>query len=92
MSQQQSPNPAEVYERYFGPALFLPWARVLLEYAAPKPGERVLDVACGPGTVTRHVAPIVGAAGKVVGLRRSVRPGRLARCPGAESVLELPSP
>lgn len=31
-------------------------------------------------------------AGKVVELRRSVRPGRVARCRGADSVLELPSP
>jgi ubiquinone/menaquinone biosynthesis C-methylase UbiE len=68
VSEQHSPNPAEVYEQYFGPALFGPWARVLLEYAAPQPGERVLDVACGTGIVTRHVAPMVGAAGKVVGL------------------------
>lgn len=30
--------------------------------------------------------------GKVVELRRSVPPRRLARCPDAEAVLELPSP
>jgi uncharacterized protein len=30
--------------------------------------------------------------GKVVELRRSVPPGRLARCAHADSVLELPSP
>jgi ubiquinone/menaquinone biosynthesis C-methylase UbiE len=41
---------------------------VLLEYAAPQPGERVLDVACGTGSVARHVAPIVGTQGKVVAL------------------------
>ncbi len=61
MSQQQSPTPAEMFDRYFGPAIFTPWARVLLEYAAPQPGERVLDLACGTGTVARHVAPMVGA-------------------------------
>src|SRR5262245_66515389 len=68
MSEQQSPNPAEVYEQYFGPALIIPWARAFLEYAAPQTGERVLDVACGTGIVTRHVAPMVGSAGTVVGL------------------------
>jgi ubiquinone/menaquinone biosynthesis C-methylase UbiE len=76
MSEQQSPNPAEVYEHYFGPALFGPWARVLLEYAAPQSGERVLDMACGTGIVTRHVAPMVGAAGQVVGL--DISPAMLA--------------
>lgn len=30
--------------------------------------------------------------GKVLDLRRSVRPWRLARCPGAKAVLEIPSP
>jgi uncharacterized membrane protein (UPF0127 family) len=30
--------------------------------------------------------------GKVVELRRGVRPGRLARCPDADAVLGLPSP
>jgi uncharacterized membrane protein (UPF0127 family) len=30
--------------------------------------------------------------GRVVELRRDVPPGRFFRCPGAEAVLELPSP
>jgi ubiquinone/menaquinone biosynthesis C-methylase UbiE len=68
MTQQQRPNPVEVYEEYFGPAIAIPWAHLLLDHAAPQPGERVLDVACGTGIVARHVAPIVGAAGKVVAL------------------------
>jgi ubiquinone/menaquinone biosynthesis C-methylase UbiE len=76
MSQQQSPTPAEMFDQYFGPALFAPWARVLLEYAAPQPGERVLDLACGTGTVARHVAPMVGASGKVVAL--DISPDMLA--------------
>ncbi len=68
MNHQQSPNPAETYERYLGPAISDPWTRVLLEYAGPQPGERALDVACGTGSVARHVAPLVGAGGKVVAL------------------------
>ena len=31
-------------------------------------------------------------SGRVIELRRSVRPGRVSRCPAAEAVLELPSP
>jgi ubiquinone/menaquinone biosynthesis C-methylase UbiE len=66
MSHQQSPNPAETYEQYLGPTIADPWTRVLLEYAASSPGERALDVACGTGSVARHVAPLVGAAGQAV--------------------------
>lgn len=33
-----------------------------------KPGMRVLDAGCGPGTITRGFVPIVGAAGRVVGV------------------------
>jgi SAM-dependent methyltransferase len=76
MSQQRNPTPAEVFDRYFGPALFTPWAQVLLDYAAPQPGERVLDLACAAGTVARHVAPRVGAEGKVVGV--DISPALLA--------------
>jgi ubiquinone/menaquinone biosynthesis C-methylase UbiE len=61
-------TPAEMFDRYFGPALFTPWAHVLLQHAAPQPGERVLDLACGTGTVARLVAPVVGESGKVVGV------------------------
>lgn len=82
MGEQQSPNPAEVYEQYFGPALFAPWAREILQHAAPQPGERVLDVACGTGIVTRHVAPMVGEVGQVVGLDIS-KPGHAGRSPSA---------
>ncbi len=68
MSQQLSPSPAEMFDQYFRPALFAPWARVLLEYADPQPGERALDLACGTGTVALHAAPMVGANGSVVAL------------------------
>jgi ubiquinone/menaquinone biosynthesis C-methylase UbiE len=69
-------TPAEMYERFFVPAMFAPWARVLLEYAAPQPGERVLDLACGTGVVARHVAPRIGATGRLIAL--DLRPGMLA--------------
>jgi SAM-dependent methyltransferase len=41
-----------------------------------RPGERVLDVACGTGVVARLAAQRVGHAGKVVGL--DLNPGMLA--------------
>ena len=42
---------AEIYERGLVPAVFAPWAAILIEQAALQPGERVLDVACGTGIV-----------------------------------------
>ncbi len=67
-SESQPANPAEVYQSYFVPAMFTPWAQVLLDIAKPQPGEHVLDVASGTGVVTRMAAPMVGANGRVVGL------------------------
>ena len=46
---QQNLSPAEAYKQYLSPAISDPWTRVLLEYAAPQPGERVLDVALRHG-------------------------------------------
>jgi ubiquinone/menaquinone biosynthesis C-methylase UbiE len=69
-------NPEELYECYLVPAKFGPWAEDLVALGAPQPGERVLDVACGTGVVTRLVVPHVGAKGKVVGL--DLNAGRLA--------------
>ena len=59
-------SPAETYERYLGPTIAEPFTRLLLERAAPRRGQNVLDLACGTGVVARHVAPIVGVGGTVV--------------------------
>ena len=61
-------NPAEGFEHTMVPALFSPWASKLLEMAGPKPGERVLDVGCGTGIVSRQAALHVGATGTVTGI------------------------
>jgi ubiquinone/menaquinone biosynthesis C-methylase UbiE len=65
----------ELYERYLVPAITALWAADLIERAAPRPGERVLDVACGTGVVARLAAPRVGT-GRVVGL--DINSGMLA--------------
>lgn len=65
---QLAGNSADAYERYLVPALFVPWADHLIAFAGLRPGERVLDVACGTGIVARRAAPHVGAKGSVVGL------------------------
>lgn len=67
---------AENYQRFFVPAIGAPVADDLIAAARLKPGERVLDVACGTGVVTRLAAERVGASGTVAGL--DVNPGMLA--------------
>ncbi|MGH2749588.1 MAG: class I SAM-dependent methyltransferase [Actinomycetota bacterium] len=75
MLQEQKVTPAQAYEDYFGPAIFEPLTQVLLKYAPPQPGERVLDLACGTGIVARHVAPLVGGGSQMVGL--DINPGMI---------------
>jgi len=58
---------AGTYQEIYVPRIFIPWARLLLERAALRPGESVLDVATGPGTVARIAAEQVGSQGRVVG-------------------------
>ncbi len=67
---------AEIYDRFFVPALFAQWTPRMLEAAAVGAGDRVLDVACGTGILTRAAAARVGTSGAVTGL--DVNPGMLA--------------
>ena len=69
-------NPSELYERLLVPSKFLPWAEDLVKLSEPRSGDKILDVACGTGTVTRLIPPIVGTSGKVAGL--DFNAGRLA--------------
>jgi ubiquinone/menaquinone biosynthesis C-methylase UbiE len=61
-------DPAEAYQAYMVPTMFLPWSGELLDRASPQPGDRVLDIACGTGVVARGAAARVGEAGAVTGL------------------------
>ena len=69
---QLTGNAADRYQRYLVPAVFAPWAADLLERAGLQPNDRVLDVACGTGVVTRLAAQRVGEGGTVAGLDFSV--------------------
>lgn len=64
------------YERYFVPAIGRPLATALVDEAAPRPGDRVLDVACGTGIVARLAAERVAPDGTVAGA--DLTPGMLA--------------
>ncbi len=57
----------QVYESVLVPRMFTPWAELLLDELAIETGERVLDVACGPGSVARVAADRVGTPGRVIG-------------------------
>jgi ubiquinone/menaquinone biosynthesis C-methylase UbiE len=76
MSQMPQQSPAELYEDYLVPGVHGRWAPLLLDYAKPGPGERVLDLACGTGIVARRIAPLLGTGGRIVGL--DVSPEMLA--------------
>ena len=59
---------AENYERNLVPIVFAPWADELVETAALRQGDRVLDVACGTGIVARIAARKLGNTAGVVGV------------------------
>lgn len=67
---------AGAYEALFVPALFGPWAPKVADAAGIRPGQRVLDVACGTGVLGREVASRVGSAGGVTGI--DPNPGMVA--------------
>lgn len=71
-----STDPAVNYERYFVPAIGAPLAQDLVDHAALRSGERVLDLACGTGIVARLASQKIGSDGTVVGL--DVNPAMLA--------------
>ena len=76
-------NPAEGYEGYMVPTLFGPWATKLVEAANPQPGERVLDVGCGTGVVTRHATRVGARDASFTGIDISPQMLEVARAAAA---------
>lgn len=58
----------EMYEQLLVGPLFRPWADLTLDEIGLRPGDRVLDVACGTGTVARQARARLGESGTVVGV------------------------
>ncbi len=67
---------AESYEKSIVTPTMAPFAAILLDQVRPRPGEHILDVACGTGVVARLAAPLMGDGGRVVGV--DINPAMLA--------------
>jgi SAM-dependent methyltransferase len=59
---------AEAYEAVLVPAVFRPWAELMVREAGVIEGARALDVACGTGIVARCAARLSGARGRSTGI------------------------
>jgi len=75
-ASQAQIDAATAYQELFVPALFQEWAPRVVAAANVRPGDRVLDVACGTGVLAREAASRVDATGSVAGLDPD--PGMLA--------------
>jgi ubiquinone/menaquinone biosynthesis C-methylase UbiE len=56
----------ENYDRYLGPVIFEPWAEDLVLRLANKNHERILEIACGTGIVTRRLRDALPATIEIV--------------------------
>ena len=63
--------------------IVMPFGNAALKAAAPRPGERVIDIGCGCGDTAIEIARIVGAAGAVLGIDVSQPMLAVARSRGA---------
>jgi ubiquinone/menaquinone biosynthesis C-methylase UbiE len=67
------------YEELLVPRTMLPCAKLLLDQTKVDKGNHLLDIACGPGTVSFLAAESVGPTGKVTGIDISPEMLEIAR-------------
>src|SRR5207249_3300947 len=77
-----------LYEALFGPLIRRTHPAVV-ELAGPRPGERVLDVGCGPGSLTVALRRSVGPAGSAHGIDASPEMIEAARRNASKAGLEV---
>ena len=61
------PHGMRDYDEILVPRMFAPWGNILLDTVGIDSANLALDVACGPGTVTRLLSERVGPTGRVTG-------------------------
>lgn len=88
-SGQVTASAADVYEEFFVPALFQPWADHVADAAAVGSGQDVLDVACGTGVLTRKIHTRVQPGGTATGL--DCNPDMLATAQRTEPAIDWQS-
>lgn len=89
-------GPMAIYDHVMRPAIFEPLARVMVADLALRPGERLLDVATGPGSLAYPAAEVLGPTGQVTGCDISPAMLELARAkspaPGSASITWVETP
>src|SRR5262249_59023878 len=80
-------NAPLAYDTHIVDVFLQDYSRRLVDVAAIKSGDRVLDVACGTGVATRLAANKVGSTGHVVGF--DLNAGMLARARPSETAAAI---
>ena len=82
---QISAAAAKIYDDFYLPALFDEWCPRVISSTKLRPGQAVIDVACGTGVLAIAFADIVGPSGSVAGIDINV--GMLERAKAKSSFI-----